>query len=197
MKPLTRLQAKKTLASRFVRRIGDLVERVRSAKRSVKVVVVGGGAGGAEIAFAIHERLRHTDFVGEKAQVEATVTLVTRGTVLSSHPKRARDIYLARANEVGIEVREGTTVKAVEAGLLYTVEGGQLPFDECLWCIQAAPANWIASTGLPTSAVPITDIEQITFYPFLNVPSILYMTIHVFHLCLECLVRQGPEKGRS
>ena len=38
------------------------------------------------------------------------------------------------------------------AGRLVLVDGSTADFDECLWCTQAAPAAWVAHSGLSTGA---------------------------------------------
>eukprot|EP00878_Enallax_costatus_P045872 GHUV01055390.1.p1 GENE.GHUV01055390.1~~GHUV01055390.1.p1 ORF type:complete len:215 (+),score=34.56 GHUV01055390.1:91-735(+) len=80
----------------------------------------------------------------------AQCRLFCRGSILADHTHAAaaalRSICLSR----GIELHEQSNVTAVEAGRLMTDDGGWHAFDECLWCTQAAAANWIKQTGLPT-----------------------------------------------
>ncbi len=57
------------------------------------------------------------------------------------------------AQEKGIVLFEGRSVTGVEEGrLLLDGRAGAEPFDECLWCTQAAPPAWLAATGLPLGA---------------------------------------------
>ena len=44
---------------------------------------------------------------------------------------------------------EGRGVAAVEAGRLVLDDGIAEPFDEALWCTQAAAPAWLRDTGLP------------------------------------------------
>jgi selenide, water dikinase len=153
-------------ACRFVDRVGSLLRRVQTNADKATIVVVGGGAGGVEIAFAIHHRLS-TAFGGQQAaspsssshadgysspdmsQSPFSVTLVTSGKVLSAYPARARRLVLEAAAERDLMVREETRVTRVEEGALHTQAHEVLPFTECLWCIGAAPAEWLKDAPLP------------------------------------------------
>lgn len=120
------------------------------------VVVVGGGAGGVEVAFAVQHRLRKlldgAATNGSPAPA-CTVKLLTRGKVLPSHPAKARTICLHEAEASGLDICEGTSVSAIEESALVTEGGERVAFDECLWCTQAAPAAWLQGTSLPKSAL--------------------------------------------
>lgn len=155
---------------RFVERFDQLLERVKSRQGGPKpttVVVVGGGAGGAEIAFAVHHRfcvaLGHpkkqpvSPSSNPKSQTAApfVVKLVTKATILPSHPPRARWLVLSAAEAEGIEILEHSEVKSISPQGLILERGGVVGFDECLWCTQAIPAPWLSSTGLPKGVLAI------------------------------------------
>jgi hypothetical protein len=52
-----------------------------------------------------------------------------------------------------VQLHEGAAVQRVEAGLIVTDDGAKHPFDEALWCTQAAAAGWLKATGLPTGGL--------------------------------------------
>lgn len=66
-----------------------------------RIAVVGGGAGGVEIALAVQFRLKSL----LKSGTPFTVTLLSRGKILPSHPARARTLVLAAAKKAGVQVR--------------------------------------------------------------------------------------------
>jgi len=52
--------------------------------------------------------------------------------------------------EKGMTLREGFAVTSVKKGKIVAETGGDVEFDECLWCTQAGPPQWLKNTGLPT-----------------------------------------------
>jgi selenide, water dikinase len=102
------------------------------------------------VAFALHHRM-HADAAasGCTGGSPHRVVVVTRGQILSSHPARARALMLALAQERGIGIKEQSAVVSAGDRMLKLESGEELPFDECLWCTQAAPATWLADCDLP------------------------------------------------
>lgn len=97
-----------------------------------RVAVVGGGLAGAEIALALQHRLART---GRSAQI----ALVEQGpTLVPTMPGAVRRALGRALSAGGIELLVGTTV-AREA-------------DVVVWTAGAAPASWLAATGLALDA---------------------------------------------
>lgn len=182
---------------RFVARIDALLDRARNAAESLHVVVVGGGAGGVEVAFALHHRmhadtLAHASKVNGKTlpvsalksgsngsaggavdraaegRIEHRVSIFTRGNILSSHPARARTIIRTLAEDRCISIHQGAAVTSVSRNKLTTSSGLSIAFDECLWCTQAAPAAWLKDCDLPKGALPIANCVVLAFKCFLG-----------------------------
>ncbi len=124
------------------RPIGRFVERIDAAlaaHTAPRVVVVGGGAGGVEIAFTVRHRTR-----GEVTLIDTNATLLPGWT-----PGLGKRVAAA-AGKRGITIRQGR-VAAVEAGLAH-LEGESLPFDVLVWVAGAAPHPWMRELGLATDA---------------------------------------------
>ena len=124
----------------FLARFDDVLARVRAA-RSREIVLVGGGAGGVELLLAIEHRLR-------REECPVRLTLVT-DALLPQFPPRLRRRFAAIMAARGIAVRTGARVAAVEPGAVLLTDGTRVTSDETLWTTQAAPADWLAATGLP------------------------------------------------
>ena len=127
---------------RFARRWEALLARVASQPR-LRLAVVGGGAGGVELALAAQYRLAGL------LDTAPEVTLVTREGLLPSHNGGVRDLLARILEERGIRVLTDTPVAAVEPGRLIAANGGAVAFDEALWVTEASGAPWLADTGLP------------------------------------------------
>lgn len=164
----------------FVRRFDQLIARAgatasartASAAAPLRVAVVGGGAGGVEIALALQLRLgaEHARRFGPTASAPPPeVALYTRGRVLEHHNATAQRKVRRVLQERGIHVQEGVGVERVAPGALHLSHGAVAPFDECLWCTQAAPAPWVQASGLATDArgfIAVEETLQSASHPF-------------------------------
>jgi selenide,water dikinase len=114
-------------------------------ERPLRVVVVGGGAGGVELCLAMRHRLRHE--VGEASR--ADLTLVTQGrTILEEHPEGVRRRIRRAFEKHGVGVLAGVRVaRASEQGLTLD-NGAQVPADCVVWTTGAAAPAWLATSGL-------------------------------------------------
>lgn len=123
------------------RPIGRFVERVTAAMRdrpSPRIVVVGGGAGGVEVAFTLQHRTK-----GQVTLVDA------RKEVLPGWTASFGRKVLAAADKRGI-LRVVARVTSVDPGLVHLdAAPGQLPFDLLVWVTGAAPHPWMAALDLP------------------------------------------------
>ena len=125
-----------------------ILDRVLTTEKQTRVVVVGGGAGGVELALAMqHRMLSELQNAGQPSD-RAEFKLVTRGKLMPTHPAATRatfrDIFASR----GIELVEGDGVNTVSKGTVELSSGRKIPADECIWCTQAAPQPWLAESGL-------------------------------------------------
>jgi selenide,water dikinase len=128
--------------ARFAERWEALLERARNAGK-IRLAIVGGGAGGVELAMSAQHRL-----AGLLAS-PPEITLVTRESLLPSHSQAVRRRIESIFRERNIRVVADNPVVRVEAGRLITENGAEIDFDEALWVTEAAGAPWLADTGLP------------------------------------------------
>ncbi|KXZ45717.1 hypothetical protein GPECTOR_51g703 [Gonium pectorale] len=128
----------------------------------LRVVVVGGGAGGVELAAAVQYRLeaerRAGSWTGPAGR--AAVSLVCRGGLLPGHPPHVRRLVGRLLSERGVHVRAGDEAVSVVPGELLLRSGDRLPYDECLWCTAATPAAWLRRSGLPTDSGGFLAINE-------------------------------------
>ena len=128
-----------------------LLERLQQAAFR-RVAIVGGGAGGAEIAMALAYR-------------GAAVTLY------SEHPMRppalaTRVARVLRANRV--DFRPGMPVSAIEPGPVVLAGSSRQEFDLVLLATGAVPLPWLKSCGLERDArgfVLVRETLQSTSHP--------------------------------
>ncbi len=107
-----------------------------------RIVVIGGGIGGVELALASAHRLRQS---GAQPQV----TLVDRGRQLlpQMSTKSRRGLQTALTAQ-GVEVLNAASPARAERGLIFLKDGRTLTSDFTLTVAGARPQAWLAETGL-------------------------------------------------
>ncbi len=110
--------------------------------RSRHVLLVGAGAGGVELLLAAEHSLR-------QLAPGMRFTLIAGGAdILGSFPEAFCARFRAVLAKRGITVETGARVAAVHKGAVLLADGRRIEADEILWTTQAAPAAWLADTGL-------------------------------------------------
>ncbi|MGH7664602.1 MAG: FAD-dependent oxidoreductase [Gemmatimonadaceae bacterium] len=126
----------------------DRVESLAAERsgQTVAVCVVGGGAGGVEVASALHRRLR-------EAGATARVTLIESGdALLSEFTPRAGEIAHDVLSERGITVRTGTSVARVESREVALESGERIASDLTVWLTGAAAPRLLTASPLSRDA---------------------------------------------
>ncbi|MCC8432571.1 selenide, water dikinase SelD [Reyranella aquatilis] len=125
------------------RRWLGFLERVKDWQGALDIAVIGGGAGGVELALAIDHRLRQ---VARGAQV--SVTLATKGEILSGQAVAARQRMRAIFGRRGVRLIEHTATTRIDADAVHLENGERLRADDAFVVTQASAAAWFAETGL-------------------------------------------------
>ena len=120
-----------------------MLARVLEGGKKCDVCVVGGGAGGAELALSMRYRMREELKKRGLDENLAAFTLVTRGKLMPSHAKGVRKTFLKVFNEAGVRVIEDDGVAQAESKTLVLQSGREINADECIWCTQAGAAKWL------------------------------------------------------
>lgn len=131
----------------FVRRVDSLFDKASKHERGkpYRVVIVGGGAGGIELAFTLQHRL------SSAVAGRVDVAVVEHGSrILRGSPdalvRRVERFCQARA----IEIRCNLKVIAAELGRVVLADGAELPYDALVWVTGPTCQPIFADAGLPT-----------------------------------------------
>lgn len=134
-----------------VKPIAELGRRWLNFSGSVKtwlgplnVMVIGGGAGGVELALAIDHRLRA---VAKAAELH--VTLVTKDEILMGQAEAARRRLRAIFERRGILLLERSGARRIDRGAVQLADGQRRQADAVFVVTEASAAPWFAETGLP------------------------------------------------
>ena len=126
-----------------------LQERVRASRGEFRVLVVGGGAGGVELALATRHRLRHLLREQGDDASRLDYALLTDGPeILPTHNPGVRRRFARVLGERGIAVHANSRVVAVEPDGVKVEGGGFHPADAVLWVTSAAAPAWPGQSGL-------------------------------------------------
>ena len=176
---------------RFVAHWEALAERIGRRGGPVRIAVVGGGAGGVEIALSVRHRL-----AGGAGREVAMTVLDAAGTLLPAHNRATRARFARILAERGIEAVLGRAVVRVEPGLLALEDGGVVEADEILWVTGAAAETWPAEAGLDADGdgfIRVDDFLRSTSHPdVFACGDVATMVDHPRPKAGVFAVRQGP-----
>ena len=115
---------------------------VAAGLRTPRIVILGAGLGGVELALASAHRLRATGVTPE-------VTLIDRETeVLQTVGKQTRAALMKHLDRLGITVIAGALATRVDAGAVVLADGRVIGSDFTLGVAGAQPQVWLGATGL-------------------------------------------------
>jgi selenide,water dikinase len=109
----------------------------------VRVTIVGGGAGGVEVALAAHRRIREAGSRPEVTLVEAAADVLP--DYAAPVRRRAADILARR----GVAVTLGSVVSRVEGNAILLANGTRPAADLVVWLAGAAGPALLADAGIP------------------------------------------------
>lgn len=115
---------------------------VAAAPERPRLVIIGAGVGGVELALASAHRLRHS---GRQPQI----TLLEQGAAaLPGLAPATRNRLLAALKDHGVSLRCGTSARHIGADHVVLTDGSTLGSDFTLSVAGSRPQGWLAETGL-------------------------------------------------
>jgi NADH:quinone reductase (non-electrogenic) len=143
-------------------------ENDRRLRELLTFVIVGGGPTGVELAGTLAEIARQTlrDEFRSIDTARARIVLVEAGpTILPTFPEKLRNAARRSLERLGIEVREGTAVTAVDA---HGVMAGNERIDAgtVLWAAGVAASSLVKTLG-----VPLDRAGRVVVEPDLSIPG--------------------------
>ena len=124
-----------------------LLQRLEACDGKARIAVIGGGAGGVELALAAHHALTKL----WKSSFSLELLTADPGILMAYHP-RVGERFRRMLNERGIHVHTGSRVTGAQAGLIRISSGRKFEFEEILWVTQAGAPHWLANSGLEVNA---------------------------------------------
>ncbi|MDG5977290.1 selenide, water dikinase [Hydrogenophaga taeniospiralis CCUG 15921] len=145
----------------FNQRWLQLLDRVRELRSRFTIAVVGGGAGGVELALSVQFRLRNElQKLGRNPELLRFVLITASDTLLPTHNPGVRERFTRILRERHVAVHTRAEVSQVSPGCLHTQDGRTFDADETLWVTQAGGPAWLQGTGLALDKDGFIQVNQ-------------------------------------
>ena len=153
----------------FLSRWEKLIQRIVGATGKFRLVVVGGGAGGVEMALATQYRLQNQLQLAGESVEKLTVCLLTASeTILPTHNPGVRRRFERVLRDRGIRVKTGHAVREVRKRELLCENGALMESDAVLWVTRASAPGWLGDSGLAVDGegfIQVDDFLQSISHP--------------------------------
>jgi pyridine nucleotide-disulfide oxidoreductase family protein len=174
----------------FLRRLAQAEATLADAGRARRIVVIGGGAAGIELAFAFRDRWP-----------AAAITLVAGGGLAPALNGGIRRRASRALGEAGVAVVERDEATAVDADAVTLASGRSLEADAVFVSTAARPPSWLDGTGLPRAAdggIAVRPTLQVSDDPSVFAAGdCATMADHPRPRAGVLAVRQGPVLARN
>jgi pyridine nucleotide-disulfide oxidoreductase family protein len=135
----------------FVARWSALAPRLAETDRP-KIGVIGGGAGGVEVALAVAYAMRAA---GNGTQVQ----LVSGGALLPGHGERARALVREALVRSQVRLIDSAAVR-IDSGHIDLGDGTSLPSDLTLLACGACAPAWLRPSGLALDTAGFVQVDR-------------------------------------
>ncbi len=144
----------------FLNKWEALIERVRSSKGEFKIVVVGGGAGGVELALSTQHRLQNIlrERGGDPQRLSYTL-LTESDRIMHMHNASVRNRFEGIFAKRNITVKVNSRVIEVKADQVMLDSGLSMTADAVIWVTTAAAPNWLAKAGLAVDTAGFIRVD--------------------------------------
>ena len=146
---------------RWLRDWQALQARVLNSRGDFRIIVVGGGAGGVELALSTRHRL--TSLLRDQGDAVSRLhyELLTDGPdILPTHNAGVRSRFGRVLDERGIAVHLNSKVIAVEHDGVQVESGEFRSADAVLWVTYAAAPNWPGQSGLAVDEEGFITVDR-------------------------------------
>lgn len=154
----------------FLSRWNQLIkEFAQNPEKPISIGIVGGGAGGVELAMTMQRRLHQIFNTQRLSPYSLQIHLFHRGTeLMSGHSRWVRRHLQDILHNRGIQVHLGETVCEVLPNKIRCESGLIVECDSTFWVTQASAPSWIRASGLKTNSdgfILVSDTLQSLSHP--------------------------------
>jgi len=140
-----RLQFAVKPIDRFIESWAELEQRLLASDEDFQLAIIGGGAGGVELALSLDFRARQL----RSTSARLKISIVTdRDQLLPGHNTRVRRMFTRILEQRGIRVIYDCAVTGFDDGLLQAELTTSIASDAAIWVTHASPVGWLGDSGL-------------------------------------------------
>jgi selenide,water dikinase len=166
-------------------------------QRDLDIAIVGAGAGGIELCFALDYRLRH-----EASAHRARFSLLTlTSEVLPGYSEAVRRRVLRALEQRQVAVHTGRRVVGVGDRGVALDDGQRVAADRVIWVTGPAPVAWLRESGLATDDagfVLVNDrLQSVSHREVFAAGDVATLVDHPRPKSGVYAVRQGPPLARN
>ncbi len=174
----------------------------RTTDKDYHLAIVGGGAGGVEMALATQYHLQQLLAKENKTADFLKVDLYCdSASILPTHNRQVRKRFLRFFKQRNIQLHTDHRIEEVQQNQLIDNRGQKYPADAVLWVTNASAPAWLAKTGLAVDAkgfVAVNDYLQSTSHENIFAAGDIAAVInHPREKSGVFAVRQGPPLARN
>jgi selenide, water dikinase len=150
----------------FLTQWETLTQQIQQTDRDFHLAVVGGGAGGVEMALATQYRLHKLLQENNKSTTLLHLDLYCdTDDILPTHNAQVRKRFNRTLKQRNISVHTAHRIKEVQDNCLISSDGQSYAADTVLWVTNASAPAWLAEAGLDTDEqgfIAVNDCLQST-----------------------------------
>ncbi len=171
-------------------------------EKDFHLAVVGGGAGGVEMALATQFRLKHLLRENNISDSHLHIDLYCgTDSIMPTHNRQVRKRFIRTLEQRGIQVHTRHRVEQVQQDQLSCNNGKTFKADAVLWVTSASAPAWLAKTGLDVDAsgfISVNDCLQSTSHESVFAAGDIAAVVnHPRPKSGVFAVRQGPPLARN
>ncbi|MGM0680392.1 MAG: FAD-dependent oxidoreductase, partial [Pseudomonadota bacterium] len=145
----------------FLDKWQQLIEQVRVSKGPFRIVVVGGGAGGVELALSTQLRLQTLLKETGKEPENVIYTIISASDeIMHMHNPGVQKRFRRILTQRNIAIKIATQVTEVKAGKVLTADGKAYDADAILWVTTASAPAWPAEAGLAVDEAGFIKVDE-------------------------------------
>ena len=145
----------------FLRKWQQLIERVCDSEGPFRIVVVGGGAGGVELALSTQLRLQNTlRDVGKDPERLHYALITSSDSIMHMHNRGVRKRFERILAERNIGIKTGTRVNEVTANSVRTADGALIDSEAVIWVTTASSPGWPSQSGLAVDTEGFIQVDE-------------------------------------
>ncbi|NOQ88491.1 MAG: selenide, water dikinase SelD [Gammaproteobacteria bacterium] len=187
----------------FLTQWDELVNTViNSSEQDFHLAIVGGGAGGVEMALATQFRLHHLLANKNQSNTFLKVDLYCDSDdILPTHNKQVRKRFNRFCKQRNIQIHTNHRIEEIQQNQLISSDGEKYPADAVLWVTNATAPTWLANAGLAVDEkgfIAVNDYLQSTSHEDIFAAGDIAAVInHPREKSGVFAVRQGPPLARN